>query len=82
MVQKLASAVVLNWAALGTMTSNRLLIRARASRSLNKSLVLGAFAPEEGSQLLQLMLDDDAKSADAQVDSSSYSKGSGDSSYS
>jgi hypothetical protein len=44
LVQKLAEAVVLNWAALVTMTSNRLIIRACAMRSISKSLVLGAFA--------------------------------------
>jgi hypothetical protein len=49
LVQKLALAAVLNWAALVTMTSNRLIIRACALRSLSKSLVLGAFAQEERS---------------------------------
>jgi hypothetical protein len=78
LVQKLALAVVLNWAALVTMTSNRLIVRACAMRSFRKSLVLGAFAQEERSQLLKLLLDDDAKPADAQGDSSDSSKGSGD----
>jgi hypothetical protein len=82
LVQKLALAVVLNWAALVTITSNRLIIQACALRSLSKSLVLGAFAPEERSKLLQLLLDDDAKPADAQGDSSDSSKGSGNGSNS
>jgi hypothetical protein len=51
-------------------------------RSLSKSLVLGAFAQEKRSQLLQLLLDDDAKPADAQGDSSDSSKGSGNGSNS
>jgi hypothetical protein len=51
-------------------------------RSLSKSFVLGAFAQEERSQLLQLLLDDDAKPADAQGDSSDSSKGSGNGSNS
>jgi hypothetical protein len=42
LAQKLALAVVLIWAALVTMTSNHLIIRAFALRSLSKSLVLGA----------------------------------------
>jgi hypothetical protein len=50
LVQKLALAVVLNWADLVTMTSNHMIIRACALRSLSKSLVLRAFAQEEGSQ--------------------------------
>jgi membrane-anchored glycerophosphoryl diester phosphodiesterase (GDPDase) len=50
LVQKLALAVVLIWAALVTMTSNRLIIRACALRSVSKSFVLRAFAQEEGSQ--------------------------------
>jgi hypothetical protein len=66
LVQKLALAVVLNWAA-------QVLIQACALRSLSKSLVLGAFAQEERSQLLQLLLDDDTKSADAQGDISDSS---------
>jgi hypothetical protein len=45
--------------------------------SMSKSLVLGAFAREERSQLLQLLLDDDAKPADAQGDGSNSSMGSG-----
>jgi hypothetical protein len=69
LVKELALAVVLNWAAQVTMTSNRLTIRAFALQSVSKSLVLGAFAQEERSQLLQLLLDDDAKPADAQGDS-------------
>jgi hypothetical protein len=74
--------VVLNWAALVTITSNRLNIRACALRSLSKSAVRGAFAQEERSQLLQLLLDDDAKPADAQGDSSDSGKGSGNGSNS
>jgi hypothetical protein len=70
--QKLALAVVLYWAALVTVTSNRLIIRACALRSLSKSLVLGAFAQAERSQLLQLLLEDNAKPADAQGDSSNF----------
>jgi hypothetical protein len=81
-VQKLALAVVLNWAALVTTISNRLVIRAWALRSLSKNLVLRAFAQEERSQYLQLQLDDDAKIADAQGDSSDSSKGSGNGSSS
>jgi hypothetical protein len=50
LVQKLAFAVVLNWAAQVTMTSNRLIIQACALRSISKSLVLRAFAQEERSQ--------------------------------
>jgi hypothetical protein len=50
LVQKLALAVVLNWAAQVAMISNRLIIEACASRSLSKSLVLRAFAQEERSQ--------------------------------
>jgi hypothetical protein len=66
LVQKLVTAVVLNWAALVTMASNRLIIRRCKLRSLSESLVLEAFAQEE----LQLLLDDDAESADAQGNSS------------
>jgi hypothetical protein len=44
LLQKLALAVVLKWAALVTMTSDCLVIRACALRSLSKSLVLGAFS--------------------------------------
>jgi hypothetical protein len=77
LVQELVFAVVLNWTALVTMTSNRLIIRACALRSYSKSLVLGAFAQEEQSQLLQLLLGDDAKPTDAQGDSGDFSKGSG-----
>jgi hypothetical protein len=51
-------------------------------RSLSKSLVLGAFAQEERSLLLKLLLDDDATPADAQGDSSDSSKGSGNGSNS
>jgi hypothetical protein len=51
-------------------------------RSSSKSLVLGVFAQEERSQLLQLLLDDAAKAADAQGDSSDSSKGSGNGSNS
>jgi hypothetical protein len=76
-VQKLALAVVPNWAALVKMTSNRLIIRACALRSLIKSLVLGAFPQEERSELLQLLLGDDTTPADAQGDSSDSSMGSG-----
>jgi hypothetical protein len=82
LVQKLAIAVVLNWAAQVTMTSNRLITHACALRSKSKSLVLGAFAQEERSQLLQLLLDDNAKAADAQGDSSDSSKGGGNGSNS
>jgi hypothetical protein len=82
LVQKGALAVVLNWAAPVTMTSNRWIIRACALRCSSKSLVLGAFAQEERSHLLQLLLDDDAKPADAQGDSSEISKGSGNGSSS
>jgi hypothetical protein len=74
-VQKLALAVVLDWAAQVTMTSNRLTIQACVLQSLSKGLVLGAFAQEERSELLQLLLDDDVKPADAQ--GSDSSKGSG-----
>jgi hypothetical protein len=77
LVQKLALEVLLNWAALVKMTSNRLIIRAFALQSLSKSFVLEAFAQEEGSQLLQLLLNDDA-----QDDSSDSSKGSGNDSNS
>jgi hypothetical protein len=80
--EELALAVVLNWAAQVTMTSNRLVIQARALRSLSKTLVLGAFAQEERSQSLQLLFDEDAKPADAQGDSSDSSKGSGNGSKS
>jgi hypothetical protein len=73
----LALAVVLNWAAQVTAASNRLIIKACALRSFSTSLVLGAFAQEERSQLLQLLPDDDAKHTDAQGDSSDSSKGSG-----
>jgi hypothetical protein len=59
-----------------------LIIPAFALRSLSKSLFLGAFAQEERSELLQLHLDDDAKPADAQGDSSDSSKGSGNDSNS
>jgi hypothetical protein len=82
LVLKLAVAVVLNWAAQVVMKSNRLIFQACALRSLSKSLVLGAFAQEKRSQLLQLLLDDDAKPADAQGDSSDSSKGSGNGSNS
>jgi hypothetical protein len=82
LVQKLALVVVLNWAAQVTMTSNRLIIRACALRNFSRSLVLSAFAQEERSQLLQLLLDDDAKPADAQGDSSDSGKGSGNGSSS
>jgi hypothetical protein len=41
-----------------------------------------AFSQEERSQKLQLLLDDDAKPADAQGDSSDSSKGSGNGSNS
>jgi hypothetical protein len=75
LVQKLALAVVLNWAAQVTITSKRLIIQACALRSLSKSLVLGAFAQDERSRLLQLLLDEDAKPADAQGDSSDSRKG-------
>jgi hypothetical protein len=50
--------------------------------NLSKSLVLGAFAQEERSQLLQLLLDDDAKPTDAQGDRNDSSKGSGNGSNS
>jgi hypothetical protein len=82
LVQKLALAVVLNWAAQVTMTSNRLILQACALRSLSTRLVLVAFAQEERSHLLQLLLDDDAKPADAQGNSSDSSKGSGNGSNS
>jgi hypothetical protein len=74
--------VVLNWAAQVTMASNHLIIQTCALRSLSKSLVLGAFAQEERSQLLQLLLHDDAKPADAQGDISDSSKGTGNGSNS
>jgi hypothetical protein len=82
LVQKQALAVVLNWAAQVTTTSNRLIIRECALRSSSKSPILGAFAQEERSQLLQQLLDDDAKPADAQGDMSDSSKGSGNGSNS
>jgi hypothetical protein len=82
LVPKLALAVVLNWAAQVTMTSNRLIIQACALRSLRKSLILGAITQEERSQLLQMLLDDEAKPADAQGDNSDSSKASGNDSKS
>jgi hypothetical protein len=81
-VKKPAFAVVQNWAAQVTMTSNHLIIQACALRSLSKCLVLGVFAQEERSELLQLILDEDAKPPDALGDSSDSSKGSGNGSKS
>jgi hypothetical protein len=63
LVYELALALVLNWTALVTMTPNRLVIRAYALRSLSKSLVRSR-GPRSGGtkpQLLQRLLDDDAK---------------------
>jgi hypothetical protein len=47
LVQELTSALVLYRAAPVTMTSSRLTTPAFASRSLSKSVVLGAFAQDE-----------------------------------
>jgi hypothetical protein len=57
-------------------------MQASALRSVSKWLLLGAFAQEERSQILKLLLDDAAKPADAQGDSSDPSKGSGNGSKS
>jgi hypothetical protein len=66
LVQKLALAVVLNWAALATMPSNRPIIKTCALRSSNKSLVLGAFAQEERSRTYCSCSTTTPKPADAQ----------------
>jgi hypothetical protein len=75
-VQALAFAVMLNRVALLTMTSNRLIVfeNPRCGATARASFRELSF---RRNQLKQRLLDDDAKSADAQNESSDSSKGSG-----